>query len=84
MAEEFAAWTLVTTAGKVTTGLLKERSEESVTLVNSKRESFTFARDEVDELVKQEVSLMPDRLVESLTDQQIADLVAWLRNQSTP
>lgn len=84
VAEEFAAWTLVTTAGKVTTGLLKERSEESVTLVNSKRESFTFARDEIDELVKQEVSLMPDRLVESLTDQQIADLVAWLRNQSTP
>lgn len=65
----------------MTTCLLKERSGKGVTLVNAKAESFTFANDEIDELVKQKVSMMPDRLVESLTDQQIADLIAWIRDQ---
>lgn len=81
VAEEFAGWTLITTEGKVITGLLKERSGKGLTLVNAKAESFTFAKDEIDELVKQKVSMMPDRLVESLTDQQIADLIAWIRDQ---
>lgn len=79
--EKFAAWTAITRSGKIVTGLLKGQSDSQITLVTSKNESVTIARDRLEELVQQETSLMPDRILDGITDQQIADLLAWLKSQ---
>ncbi len=80
---KFAAWTAVTSSGKVHSGLLVGRSETKVTLRTTKNENIMIARDDLEELVQQSTSLMPDRLVNDLTDQQIADLLQFLATQKS-
>ncbi len=78
IAPKFAAWTALTVDGKVHAGLMVDRSEQSVILRSPKNENITIAREDIDELFQQTVSLMPDRLLNDLTDQQIADLLEYL------
>jgi len=78
---KFAAWTAVTINGKIYSGLIVDRTSYAVVLRNSKNEDVTILNSDVDELFQQTVSLMPDRLLNDLTDQQIADLLAWLKDQ---
>ncbi|MEO2032287.1 MAG: PQQ-dependent sugar dehydrogenase [Planctomycetaceae bacterium] len=72
---------LVTAAGKTHTGILVEKSEEHVVL-NVLREGKTvamrLASDDVEELIPQQKSLMPDGMLRDLTPQQAADLLAFL------
>ncbi|MGD9855018.1 MAG: PQQ-dependent sugar dehydrogenase [Planctomycetaceae bacterium] len=78
---KFATHVLVTTAGKVLTGILVERTEEQVVLkvfTDGKAEEVRIATDDVDEMLPQKKSLMPDRLLRDLTPQQAADLLAFL------
>lgn len=78
---KYAAWTALTVEGKVHSGLLETRTDAGVTLRTPKNEKINIAKDDLEELVQQTTSLMPDRLVNDLTDQQIADLLAFLAAQ---
>ena len=71
----------MTTEGKVYSGLLVDRSDAFVTLRTVKNENVTINRDDLEELVQQTTSLMPDRLVNELSNQQIADLIQYLATQ---
>lgn len=75
---KFAAWTALTADGKVHTGLMVDRSESGVVLRTPKNENITIARDDLEELFQQPVSLMPDRLLNDMDDQQISDLLEYL------
>ncbi|MEZ6058753.1 MAG: hypothetical protein R3C19_00155 [Planctomycetaceae bacterium] len=80
---KFAAWTVITTAGKVHAGLLVERTESEIVLRTAKNEDIRIARKDVEDLIQQTVSLMPDRQLNDLSDQQIADLLEFLMTQKT-
>ncbi len=80
---KYAAWTVITTAGKVHAGLLVERTESDVVLRTAMNEDIRIARDDVEDLIQQTVSLMPDRQLNDLPDQQIADLLEFLATQKT-
>ncbi|MBX3436869.1 MAG: PQQ-dependent sugar dehydrogenase [Planctomycetaceae bacterium] len=78
---KFAAHVLVTTEGKVLTGLLVERTDEQVTLkvfTDGKAEEVRVPAGDVDELLEQKKSLMPDGQLRDLTAEQVADLLAFL------
>ena len=75
---KFAAWTALTIDGKVYSGLLMSRTESAVTLRTVRNEDVVIPKMDLEELIQQTVSLMPDRLLNDLTDQQIADLLAFL------
>ena len=79
---KFAAWTALTVDGMVHSGLLVSRTEAAVTLRTVRNEDVVIPKTELDELIQQTVSLMPDRLLNDLTDQQIADLLAFLSVQN--
>ena len=81
---KFMTWTALTTQGRVHSGLLVRRDDKQVTLRTAKNENISMDRDDVEELLQQTTSLMPDRLLNDLTDQQIADLIAWLSAQNKP
>ncbi len=78
---KYAAWTALTTEGTVHSGLLIERTATKVVLRTTKGDDVTIKRDHLDELVQQTTSLMPDRLLNDLSDQQISDLLAYLANR---
>jgi len=75
---KFAAWTALTIDGKVHSGLLMSRTEAAITLRTVRNEDVVIPKTDLEELIQQTVSLMPDRLLNDLTDQQIADLLAFL------
>ena len=64
------------------TGIVQRETPSTVTLVNQ-AETVTLARDTIKQLQPQELSLMPPGLLQSLSEQEVADLVRYLR-QATP
>ncbi|MCH2202844.1 MAG: PQQ-dependent sugar dehydrogenase [Fuerstiella sp.] len=78
---------LVTSQGKSYTGILAEKSEQSVVLKilrDGKSVEVRVAAEDVDELVPQQTSLMPDGMLRDLTPQQAADLLAFLASLNQP
>jgi uncharacterized repeat protein (TIGR03806 family) len=78
---KFVTHLLVTTSGKVLTGILVEKSDAE-TVMNVLQEGnaklVRIPTAEIEELVPQKTSLMPDGLLRNLTAQQAADLVEFL------
>ncbi len=71
-------WVLVTSAGKVHTGLLLEQTDQQITLVDAKGDKHVVPTSEIEDLQKQATSLMPDQLLRDLTVTQAANLIAYL------
>lgn len=84
---KFQTHTLVTTAGKVFSGTLVERTDTEIVLNILEGAETRVVRApmaEVEELQTQKKSLMPDRLLRDLTIQQAADLLEFLRSLQSP
>ena len=67
-----------TTAGKVHTGLLVRKSANEIVLKTAENKLIELKPDEVELLVTQQKSLMPELLLREMTAQQVADLVVFL------
>ena len=65
--------------GRVLSGLITRESGSSITLQQQVGEAIEIARNEIDEISPSTVSLMPVGVDEALTKQELADLVAWMR-----
>lgn len=77
--EQYLAHIATTTDGRILTGLLAESSAETVTLLDAKNTRTVINRADLEDLVESPVSLMPDGLLDPLTEQQIRDLFAFLQ-----
>lgn len=77
--EGFEAYAAVTTDGRVIAGLLQDRDEHVVVLRESDGRLVTLRTDEIDEFVRQPKSLMPDGLLDRMTDEEVRDLFSYLR-----
>jgi putative heme-binding domain-containing protein len=75
---KFVPWVLETKDGLVHTGLLVEKTAEHVLLKNAQNKEVRVASADVETLVSQQKSLMPELLLRDLTAQQAADLLAYL------
>lgn len=78
MEPKYIPQVLETKAGKVYSGLLVERSESEVILRTAQNEQVKVAATDIESLVPQQKSLMPELLLRDLTPQQAADLLAYL------
>jgi hypothetical protein len=66
------------------TGLLLDEAGPSITLADQKGESRIVLRRDIEELVSNNRSQMPENLAENLTLQQMSDLIAFLANIPQP
>jgi putative heme-binding domain-containing protein len=80
---EFQNYVVVTNSGLILTGLLAEQDAASVTILNDKNERVKISRADIEELQEADVSLMPERILESLTPQELRDLFAYLEQTPT-
>ncbi|MFN7732754.1 MAG: PVC-type heme-binding CxxCH protein [Pirellula sp.] len=78
ISHNYEAYTARTEDGEVITGLLVSKTEEGVTLRDAKGIEHAIPKGELEELRKQEKSLMPDNLQESMTEQDLIDVVEYL------
>lgn len=72
--------TIVTTEGKVHNGLVRLETTDEITLATGPKEEVRIPRADVEELRPSTLSIMPAGLDQQLTRQQLADLIAFLKN----
>jgi putative membrane-bound dehydrogenase-like protein len=74
---DFRAWTVALDDGRVLSGVLTAQSDRTLTL-DLAQEQVTLDRATIEEMRQTPNSLMPDGLLQPLTDGDIRDLVAYL------
>ncbi len=77
--EGFEQVSLLTQGGRILTGFLTDQDTQVVTLRGKAGEDIRIERDEIESIVPVGRSLMPDGLVDDLTQQQLRDFFAYLR-----
>ncbi len=78
--KEYFMYTVITIDGRSVSGLIADSTPTTITIVDAKDQRTVIARDEIDEMVQQEVSLMPEKLLDAFTAQQVRDIVAYLQS----
>jgi putative heme-binding domain-containing protein len=81
---EYVAYVVATTNGRLLNGLVTEATPTTVTLVDAKNERTTVARQDIEEMKPSPHSLMPEKLLDDLDEQQIRDLFAYLQSEGSP
>jgi len=76
----FEPVSVVTVAGKSYNGLVRKDAPDELILQTSATETVRIPRDDVEEMRPSSVSVMPAGLDKQLTPQELADLVAFLKN----
>ena len=80
IAAGYTTYMLLTIGGQVFTGLLSADTASSVTLKAQEGRTQTVLRRDIDELRASPMSLMPESLAKALQPQDVADILAWLRD----
>lgn len=76
----FASYTILTTDGRVVTGLIASESAESVTLRRAEGKEDTVRREDIELMKANGVSLMPAGLEKDLSPRQVADVIGLVRS----
>ena len=72
--------TIVTVDGKVHNGLIRLETTDEITVATGPKEEVRIPRADIEELRPSTLSIMPAGLDQQLTPQQLADLIAFLKN----
>ena len=75
---KFVTYLAETDNGRVLSGLLVHRDDDEVVLKDAQDKVTRISTKNIEQLVPQRQSLMPDLLVRDMTAQQVADLLAYL------
>ena len=75
---QFVTYLAETTDGRLLTGLLHSKDEQQVVLKDAQDKLIPIPLAEIEQLVPQQQSMMPELLLRDLTAQQVADLVEYL------
>ena len=78
--EKFASYRVVTDDGRDHIGILVKRNEEHVVLMQASGKVVTLVSEDIEDIVRQPRSLMPDDMLRDLTAQQAADLLEFLKS----
>lgn len=76
----FFAYTLVTKQGRIMTGLVKSETASSITIRLPEGKEETVLRGDVEELKSSGQSLMPIGMEKTISVEQMADLINFLKN----
>ncbi|MDP7019525.1 MAG: PQQ-dependent sugar dehydrogenase [Pirellulaceae bacterium] len=80
---KYQTYLVETADGRVVSGLLKERSAQQVVLLDATNKEHRIAGTDVEVILPQQKSLMPELLLQDLTARQAADLLQFFRQTST-
>ena len=75
---KYQTWLVQTESGQIHSGLLIENTDTEVVIRNSAGKDVSVARGDIELLVAQQKSLMPELLLRDATAQDAADLVAFV------
>lgn len=77
--EGFEQYMVLTYEGRAVSGFLFDQDSNVVVLRGQDGQNTAIERDNIEEMIRQPKSLMPEGLLDDLNDQQIRDLMSYLR-----
>ncbi len=77
IADDYSSNSIATTDGRVFTGVVNQAAGK-VTVLQANGEKIALTRKEIERISPQRLSSMPDKLLDTLSDQEIVDLCAFL------
>jgi putative membrane-bound dehydrogenase-like protein len=81
--EEYTTFRVATIDGLVLTGFIKERGQDTITMVTADQGATVIAKSDIEEgPVAIKTSLMPEKQLASLDEKQVRDLFAYLQSLS--
>lgn len=81
---DYEPYSLITSDGRVLTGLIARETTETLYLQPQSGDVIAVPRSEIDELAPGTVSIMPAGLDQTLSEQDLADIVAFLQSRKGP
>ena len=75
---EYRSTTIELNDDRVITGIVKRQDQNSVTIATA-NDTLVVPREEIVEMVQGELSMMPEGLLNLLSDQEVRDLIYYLR-----
>ncbi|HZZ70790.1 MAG TPA: PVC-type heme-binding CxxCH protein [Pirellulales bacterium] len=79
IAPEYIVQLLETKQGQIYAGFLVEKSDKQVVLKDAKNQLIRIPSDDVEQIVPQKKSMMPELVLKDVTAQDAADLLAYLQ-----
>jgi putative membrane-bound dehydrogenase-like protein len=79
ISHSYEMYSLLTGDGRTISGLLVSQTDEEIVLKDKDAVVHKVPRSEVDEFAKQQKSLMPEDLQKQLTEQQLVDVIEYLK-----
>jgi putative heme-binding domain-containing protein len=81
VAPHYQVWYLETSDGKVRNGMLLDTNLDQYTYLDANGGTFKINTRDVVEILAVPISIMPDGLVDRMTDQEMRDLLAYLQTR---
>lgn len=78
--KQYTVSSIALTSGRLVNGVVVAETENTVT-VQTDKEQIVIAQPDIDERVRTSKSLMPEGLLDSLTPEQVRDLIAFVRRR---
>lgn len=80
LVQSYDTWIVITADGRTLTGVLLEDKPDEIVLSAGVDKAFRLPRTAIEEMTRSDKSIMPDGLDKTLTDQDLADLIAYLKS----
>jgi putative membrane-bound dehydrogenase-like protein len=84
IAHGYRQYTVETQKGQLLTGLIVDETKESLILKNAEGERIVLPAKDIASKHEMELTIMPEGLVQTLTDQDLVDLIAYLGTLKQP
>ena len=82
--EEYTNFAVVTNDGRTLSGLIQDQNTRTVTLRGVDNQTTLINRDQIETLQALPVSLMPDKLLNSLNESEVLDMLAYMLSRGDP
>jgi len=76
---QYESFTVTTTAGLAYSGLIIRETDEALTIQQATGDPVVVRRGDAELVAPSTVSIMPQGLEQALSEQQLADVIAWLK-----
>ena len=83
IADQYVSWAVATADGQAISGLLVGETETTVTIRDANGKDYAIAVKDVEKRAKSLVSIMPEGLAATLTEDELVDLVEYLTQLQT-
>ena len=76
----FNVYSVITLQGQILTGIIAAETSNSMTLRRAEAKEDVILRSNIDELISNGISLMPEGFEKELNAQEIADVIAFVKS----